>query len=216
MAAPIRIGLFYDFPQRDNGDSFEVAVQLGWNDASAGRIDRDVQFVRRLADGLPSGSAHSIEQEFAALADDGVLAIVGPSISDNGIIVRDLCATREVACINYTGGAITRGERMFHYQVGSLEEEPAVLAQHLAGRNLRRVSVIHDRSPVGQHYADWFERTRVPVGVDVAASAAIPPLADESGAMPIVERVLTADPDAVIYLGLGAAARGVSLALAAA
>jgi ABC-type branched-subunit amino acid transport system substrate-binding protein/limonene-1,2-epoxide hydrolase len=216
MAAPIRVGLFYDFPQRDGGDSFEVAVHRGWDDASAGRIDRGVEFVRRLADGLPSGTAHSIETEFASLADEGVLAIVGPSISDNGIIVRDLCASREVACINYTGGAITRGDWMFHYQVGSLEEEPAVLAQHVAERGLRRVSVVHDRSPVGQHYADWFERARVPVRVDVAASAAIPPLSDESGAAPIVERVLASDPDAVVYLGLGAAARGVSLALAGA
>src|SRR3954468_21693469 len=150
MPAPIRLGLLFDFPQHDGGQSMEVAVKRGWDDVAAARpgvIDRDVDFARVLTDGLPGGTAAAVEDGFAALASDGVLAIVGPSISDNGIIVRDLADGAELPCINYTGGAITRSEFMFHYQVGSLEEEPAVLAAHLRDRGLRRPAIVHDRSP---------------------------------------------------------------------
>src|SRR5438477_13217384 len=99
-AAPIKFGLLFDFPQRDGGDSFAKAVHLGLDTVA---LDRPVELVRELAAGLPSGTAHDVEQKFAALDEQGVLAIIGPSISDNGIIVRDL-ADFTVPCINYTGG----------------------------------------------------------------------------------------------------------------
>ena len=209
-AAPIRIGLLFDFPQHDGGDSIATAVELG---IATVPLDRPVEFVRELAAGLPSGTAFDVEEKFFALAQQGVLAIVGPSISDNGLVVRELADAAGVPCINYTGGAITRSEYMFHYQVGSLEEEPAVLAQHLAARGIERVAVVHDRSPVGQQYAEWFERARTSVGVDVTAKAVINPLATE--ATDLVARLETSKPDGLVYLGLGVAARTVALGVEA-
>jgi len=209
-AAPILLGLLYDFPQHDGGDSFAKAVQLGLDTVA---LDRPVEFVRELAAGLPSGTAFDVEQKFAALDRRGVLAIVGPSISDNGIVVRDLADRAGLPCINYTGGAITRSEFMFHYQVGSLEEEPHVLADHLASRGIQRVAVVHDRSPVGTQYAHWFEFARATVGIEVTANAVIEPLATE--ATGLVERLEASKPDGLVYLGLGVAARTVSLAVQA-
>jgi len=209
-AAPIKVGLLFDFPQHDGGDSLAKAVRLGLDTVA---LDRPVEFVRELAAGLPSGTAHDVEQKFAALEEQGVLAIIGPSISDNGIVVRDLADAFGVSCINYTGGAITRSEFMFHYQVGSLEEEPAVLAELLAARDIRRVAVVHDRSPVGSQYAHWFELARETAGVEVTASAVINPLATE--ATDLVARLQASQPDGLVYLGLGVAARTVALAVEA-
>jgi branched-chain amino acid transport system substrate-binding protein len=209
-ATPIRLGLLFDFPQHDGGDSFAKAVHLGLDTVD---LDRPVELVRELAAGLPGGSAHDVEQKFASLEQQGVLAIVGPSISDNGIVVRDLADRAEVPCINYTGGAITRSEYMFHYQIGSLEEEPAVLAAHLASRGIERVAVVHDRSPVGSQYARWFELARSTVGIDVTANAVIAPLATD--ATELVARLEASNPDGLVYLGLGVAARTVSLGVAA-
>ena len=208
--APIRIGLLYDFPQHDGGDSFAIAVQLGVETVA---LDRPVEFVRELAAGLPSGTAFDVEQKFASLEAQGVLAVVGPSISDNGLIVRDLADAVGLPCINYTGGAFTRSDYMFHYQVGSLEEEPAVLAGHLAARGIARVAVVHDRSPVGTQYAEWFERARSTVGVEVTANAVINPLASE--ATDLVARLEASKPDGLVYLGLGVAARTVALGVQA-
>jgi len=102
---------------------------------------------------------------------------------------------------------------MFHYQVGSLEEEPAVLADHLAARGIERVAVVHDRSPVGQQYGEWFDRARTTVGIDVTARAVINPLATE--ATDLVARLEASKPDGLVYLGLGVAARTVALGVEA-
>jgi ABC-type branched-subunit amino acid transport system substrate-binding protein len=199
----------YDFPQGDGGASFEDALRLGI--AEVGRLDRPFELVTRHARGLPSGTANAVSTAFGELVAEGVLGVVGPSISDNGLLVRDLADAAGVPCVNYTGGEQTRSEWMFHYQVGSLTEEPAVLAHHLAGRGLTRVAVLHDHSPVGRLYAESFELARGLVGIDVVASAALSPVAED--VTPIVDRVRPSGPDALVYLGLGVAARAVALAL---
>ncbi|HEX6312057.1 MAG TPA: ABC transporter substrate-binding protein [Acidimicrobiia bacterium] len=214
-AAPIRVGLLFDFPQGDGGASFEDAVRLGIDDVAAGgRIDRPFEFVHRHARGLPAGTEHDVVQAFRELDAAGVVLILGPSISDNGLIVRPLADAACLPCINYTGGERTRGEFMFHYQIGSLEEEPAVLAARLAERGLRRAAVIFDRSPVGARYAECFEESRVGHGIEVTGAAAISPLAEDAGE--VVARLRGTGPDALVYLGLGVASRAVALALAAA
>jgi ABC-type branched-subunit amino acid transport system substrate-binding protein len=127
--------------------------------------------------------------------------------------VRDLADDAELPCINYTGGELTRSEFMFHYQVGSLEEEPAVLAGHLADQGRRTVAVIHDHSPVGQRFAEFFDQARALLDLEVTGSAAIAPLAEDVSA--IVKRLRAAGPDALVYLGLGVSARALALALQA-
>ena len=212
-ASPILVGLLFDFPQADGGASFEEAVRLGLDEvAGAGRIDRPVELVHRHARGLPLGTEREVVQAFRELDDAGVLLIVGPSISDNGLIVRPLADAARLPCINYTGGERTRGEFMFHYQVGSLEEEPAVLAGRLARRGLRRAAVIHDRSPVGSRYAECFDDARAGLGLETTGSAAVSPLSEDVTG--VVARLRDGTPDALVYLGLGVSSRAVALALA--
>jgi branched-chain amino acid transport system substrate-binding protein len=211
--SPILVGLLFDFPQADGGASFEDTVHLGLDEvAGAGRIDRPVELVHRHTRGLPLGTEHEVVQAFRELDDAGVLLILGPSISDNGLIVRPLADAARLPCINYTGGEQTRGEYMFHYQVGSLEEEPAVLAGRLARRGLRRAAVIHDHSPVGSRYAECFDDARAGLGLETTGSAAISPLSEDVTG--VVARLREGAPDALVYLGLGVSSRAVALALA--
>jgi branched-chain amino acid transport system substrate-binding protein len=211
-AAPIRIGFLFDFPQADGGDHLEEAVRLGIDEVSeGGRLDRDVEFVRVEATGLPMGSEHAVVGGFRDLETAGCVAIIGPSISDNGLIVAPLGDAAELVSINYTGGERTRGHFGFHYQVGSLEEEPVVLAQRLAQRGLRRPAVVFDRSPVGRRYAECFEASTVSVGLEIAGAVGVSPVADDV-AEPVA-RLRSVEPDALVYLGLGVASRAVALAL---
>jgi ABC-type branched-subunit amino acid transport system substrate-binding protein len=212
--APIVIGVLYDFPQGDGGASFEEAVRIGLDEVTGtGRIDRPIELVTRHADGLPRGTARAVETAFAELDGEGVLAIIGPSISDNGIIARDLADAARIPCINYTGGALTRSEFMFHYQVGSLEEEPALLARHLVDRGVGRVAIVHDESPVGRAYAEWFDLAAGTLGLETTGRAAVSPLADD--VTPVVARLQMSAPDALVYLGLGVSARATALAVQA-
>jgi branched-chain amino acid transport system substrate-binding protein len=209
-ALPIRIGLLYDFPQ--GSDLFPSALRLGLDEVAAtGRLDREFEFVEQHARGLPSGSEHDIKRAFAQLDDDGVVAIIGPSISDNALIAAPLCDAARIPAINYSGGERTRSQWMFHYQVGSLEEEPPVLAARMVERGLVRAAVVFDQSPVGRRYAECFEAARGRLGLEVTGTASISSLAENAD--DILARLRGGNPDVLVYLGLGVSSRAVALAL---
>jgi ABC-type branched-subunit amino acid transport system substrate-binding protein len=206
---PVKIGMLFDFPQVD--DSFTRSVALGVEEATGGgRFDRGIDFVEEAVRGLPFGSEHDVQRGFAALDDAGVLLVVGPSISDNCLIARDCATAAELPAINWSGGERTRGPWMFHYQVGSLEEEPPLLATRLVERNLRRVAVLYDHSPVGRGYLEHFESACARLDVEITSATALSPVAgDTAGA---VSRARSGDPDALVYFGLGAVSYAVATA----
>ncbi|HXQ75834.1 MAG TPA: ABC transporter substrate-binding protein [Acidimicrobiales bacterium] len=212
--APILIGVLYDFPQADGGASVEEAIRLGLDEvAASGRIDRPFELLPRQARGLPGGTAHDVETNYAELVDHGVLAVVGPSISDNGLIVGPLADAAGVPTINYTGGERTRGEFMFHYQVGSLQEEPVVLVEHLARQGISSVAAAYDNSPVGRGYAESLVDACAVAGIDITGSAAVSALSEDVS--PTIRRLRAGEPESLVYLGLGVAARAVALAVEA-
>jgi len=212
--APILIGVLYDFPQGDGGATFEEALQLGLDDvAAAGRIDRPFELVPRHPRGLPGGTAHDIEMAFADLVDHGVVAVVGPSISDNGLIVAPLADAARLPTINYTGGEMTRSEFMFHYQVGSLQEEPMVLVAHLDRQGISSVAAVYDNSPVGRGYAEALVDACATYEIDITGCAAVSPLTEDATA--VIGRLRAGEPQSLVYLGLGVAARAVALAVEA-
>ncbi len=210
---PVLVGFLFDFPQGDGGAGFEEAVRLGFDSIGEDRIDRPVEFVQEHCAGLPIGTERAVQEGFRALDDAGVLAILGPSISDNGLIAAPLADRAGIPSINYTGGERTRSEWMFHYQIGSLEEEPAILARRLHDRGLGSAAVVFDNSPVGRRYLECFEEARAGLGVEVTGSAAISPLTTDVTA--VVARLRDTRPAALVYFGLGVASRAVALALAA-
>jgi ABC-type branched-subunit amino acid transport system substrate-binding protein len=211
-AAPILLGFLYDFPQHDGGASFEEAVLLGLDEVrSSGRLDREIDTVSRQAAGLPAGTEHDVRAKFAELDATGALFVFGPSISDNALIAAPLADAARLPCLNYSGGQRTRSEWMFHYQIGSLEEEPVVLAQRIADRGLTRAAVVFDQSPVGRGYAEAFEAARARLGLEVTGTTPISPLAEN--ARDALARLRDGRPDVLVYFGLGVASRAVSLAL---
>ncbi len=211
---PLRVGMLYDYPQGDAGALAERAVRLGIADATSRRpLDRPVELVPVHARGLPIGSEHELIGAFDDLASSGVLAIVGPSISDNCLIARERADVHRVPTINYSGGERTRSEWMFHFQIGSLELEPLLIAERCATRRLRRCAVVFDQSPVGRRYADRFAAASIDCDLTITAMIAVASLAEDLTAA--IETLYRSDADVVIYLGLGVASRAVALALAA-
>ena len=180
--------------------------------AASGRLDREIVFVQESAPGLPHGSAAAVEEAFHRLEARGVLAIVGPAVTDNGLVVRDLADAARVPCINWTGCDLTRSEWMFHYQVGSLEEEPYLLAARLVEHGHRRVLVVQDRSPIGNRYGSFFEDAAGRLGLEIGARELVSPVLADIG--PVVDRLRRHDCDALAYLGLGFSGQALGVALA--
>lgn len=208
MTSPLRLGFLYDFPQHDGGRSFEDAVRFGL--ADTGAADEPIEFLSQHAPGLPAGSEDAVSDALRTLDHDGALLVIGPSISDNGVVAGPLADELRLPCINYTGGERTRGEYMFHYQVGSLEEEPAILSRRAAQRGLHRVAVCFDDSIVGRRYREWFGFAARVEHLEVVAEVAVEPLSEDLAESIASLREL--GPDVLVYLGLGVASRAVALA----
>jgi branched-chain amino acid transport system substrate-binding protein len=164
----VRVGVLHDFPPADGGAAFELRLREGMAPVVAdGRCDDQVEFVHAVGLGLPlpGGSAYNVQAAFSDLVGQGVVAIVGPAISDNALVVQPLADRERIPCINYTGSDQTRSEYMFQYQIGSLEDEPSFLAAHLAGRGVERVALVRDRSYVGRRMADFFDDASAVAGI---------------------------------------------------
>ena len=141
---------------------------------------------------------------FAELDAAGVLVMVGPSISDNALIAAPLCDAARAAARSTTPAASARGsEWMFHYQIGSLEEEPAVLAQRMVDRGFaaRR----GDRSTSRRSGAATprrSKRRRARLGLDVTGSARDLAAHRERWST-WSARLRDGQPDVLVYFGLG-------------
>jgi branched-chain amino acid transport system substrate-binding protein len=211
---PLRIGVIYDYPAPDGGVAFEWAVRRGFDEVAAtGRLPGPVEFVHQSAAGLPfpGGSARSVEDAFRALDAAGVLAILGPAVSDNAIVARPLADAAGIATLNYSGAEESRSQCGFHFQIGSLEDEPAFLAAHLAARGLTRIALIQDSSYIGRRMSEFFEDACAVSGLALVGRTMTP--VDVVDAHDSVATVRATNPDALITLGLWNLPRAVSEAL---
>lgn len=211
---PLLIGILSDFPAADGGAAFEWAVRQGFDEvAESGRLPGPVHFVHQSAPGLPlpGGSAHAVEEAFRALDTAGVLAVLGPAITDNALAVRPLADQAGLACINYSGAEESRSACGFHFQLGSLEDEPSFIAAHLADRGLRRVALIQDATYIGRRKADFFEEACGSIGLKLVSRALLP--AAVKDAVDAVRGARASSPDALVTLGLWDLPHAVSRAL---
>jgi ABC-type branched-subunit amino acid transport system substrate-binding protein len=195
---PTPVGVLYDYPPPDGGATFERAVRLG---LAAADIDPTTIDLRSRTCASHRDTDAVIEA-FRDLAADGVAAIIGPAISDSAVAVAPIATELGVPCINYSGSEQSRSEFGFHYQIGSLEEEPYVLAAHLSARGARRVAVVHDRSFIGEQYHAFFADAARRVGIDLAAVVSLSP--DGADAAEAAQQLDESTP--VAYLGLGMSA----------
>jgi branched-chain amino acid transport system substrate-binding protein len=215
MAAPLRVGILNDMSEGPPGPTdIEPWLRLPCDELMGnGRIDREVQFIHAWGLGLPSGSAAAVERAYTALIEQGVLLIVGPAIGDNALVATPLAERHHTPTINWAGSERARSEYMFHLQVGSHEDESIVLARHMASLGVRRVGVVHDRSQIGRRYLLFFQAEIDVIGLRIAATASVAPLAADATVE--VNSVLDAGAEALVYLGLGVSAPAVAQAVKA-
>jgi len=221
MTEPILIGVLNDGerpPEEAEGGAggrtygqWTADMRLAVDAAvESGRIDREVEFVHEYRQGLPNGTAHAVEQAFAALVEQGVLLIVGPAIGDNAIVATPVADAYRTPAINWSASERARSDFMFHLQVGSHEDESILLARYLAKMGHERIGLVYDRSPIGRRHLSFFEDECELIGLAVAARASVPPLAPDATAE--VDAIAAERVDALVYLGLGWAGRSVAKA----
>lgn len=198
----------------DQGASSERVVRLAVDEVATsptGRSLPEIELVTAVGEGHPRGTPDAVMLALRELATAGVLVVIGPAISDNALACLPVAGELQLPCINYTGSELTRSEWMFHYQVGSLEDEPFVLARRLAEQGLRRVALVREDSFIGRQYASFFDDAVAIAGLELLGTVDLD-VGDDEGAR-VVDALARLDPDAVVYFGLGLSARGLSTAL---
>ncbi len=202
---PFKVGFLDEgiFPDAASfASSLGDVIQMRFAEAlEGGEVDRPIDLVVRTGRGLPGGTAHAVQRAWRELADDGVLLIIGPGITDNCMAVVSLFESGGVPTINFPGTTRSRGRYGFHYQIGSLYDDGPLIARAAARRGLNEVAVIRDASPIGAEFFEYFamecERLGLAVTIDLKCSPVAEDLSRE------VERAAAAKPDALVYLGFG-------------
>jgi ABC-type branched-subunit amino acid transport system substrate-binding protein len=201
---PLRVGVLHDFPRPDRGAAFEWAVRLGVAEVEAtGRLPGPVTFVH-----TPAHGDHPIAPAFARLVDADVLAILGPALTDGALAVRPLADAAGVPCLNYAGNDQARSAYLFHFQMGSLEDEPPLLVDALLRRRLARIALVQDASSVGRRMAAFFTDAAAAAGCELAAHVVVD--ADGGGTAAALAATRRAAPDALAVVGFWQAARAVA------
>ncbi len=199
-SAAIRIGILDDSPDGMNPELREQVAKLALEDI-AGRFGRPVDWVVKRVDGPPYGTAKALEDGYAALVDAGVIAILGPAMGDGANVAVPLADRAQMPTLNYAGTERGRSEWMFHLQIGSHEDEPLWLARHLVDAGRRKVALIFERAAIGARYGRFFEEASEILGLEIVTRLAVTPGSDDfSGVFVSIER---AQPEAIVYLGLG-------------
>lgn len=215
MAVKVRVGILNDMGDGPDapGDITDWLTREITAVQAAGRLDAEVEFAHSYGLGLPSGTEAAVERAFMELARQDVAMIVGPAIGDNALVATPWVERERIPTINWAGAERARGEWMFHHQVGSHEDESLVMARHMKAVGADRIGVVFDQSPIGTRHLQYLEDEARIIGLEIVATAAISPLTED--ASQDVARVLAAQPQGFVYLGLGLSAPAVGRPLAA-
>jgi ABC-type branched-subunit amino acid transport system substrate-binding protein len=207
-AEPIKLGYLFDFklpegfPKEAREDlvlPFELVFRQGWEH---GTIDRPVEIIFREVEGLPKGTIKAVIDAFEELADEGCLAVFGPSITDNCVPTREAIEQRfHVPAISVTGTDDWLGEWTFSLSMGSMTDEPIFWAHLLAKGGYREVGVLIEQSLVGESYVRNFRKACSATGIRIVAEEWIPQTAQDISEH--VRKLYEAKAAALVHCGFG-------------
>jgi branched-chain amino acid transport system substrate-binding protein len=188
----MKVGRLLDHPTTDaDGDYGRRALELVFEQSPV-PIELVEVDARGSVDGVLAGAR--------ALADEGCVLLLGPSVTDFAVPLVPVLGELQVPAINWCGSALARGAWAFQLKVGSLPDEAGYLTQLLAMRRQRAVALVRDRGPIGEEYAAFVRPGLGALGIDVVADVA---LASPAAAATAPASLRPARPECVVYLGLG-------------
>jgi ABC-type branched-subunit amino acid transport system substrate-binding protein len=168
-----------------------------------GLVERPVDLVRREVFAQPYADAHELRTIYRELVDDGVLAILGPTTSDNALAVSDLAESLRMPTGSICGSLLWRGDFAFTLANGGLADEPSIVASWLEHNGQRRVAVLRERTQIGEEYAEFFRRACAGLGISIVAEPGVYPSMHVEELAEVLRECRRSEPDALVYLGLG-------------
>ncbi len=198
-----KVGLMADWRAGELMRIFRDAVTLAFEDALAdGVIDRPITIVERDVDGLPTGNVHNVLQAWKELAAEGVVAIIGPHISENAIALKHYIETEgRIPSVGWPGSDRWQGNWTFALNQGSLVEEGAIIANFLAHRGVKTIATVTENSAIGLEYLTFVQKGARYEGLRAIENITISQV--DRNMAPVAQQLKDCGAEAVVYCGFG-------------
>jgi ABC-type branched-subunit amino acid transport system substrate-binding protein len=209
MTSEIKLGFLMDFEVERTSrysvvDDYLDALTLTFEEAvESGLLDRPVNVIRRIVEGLPKGDVHTVIEAVKELKAEGCLAVIGPWVSDNAVALHEYNETEgHLPMLGCIGSDDWLGDWCFCLPQGSLSEEPYVMVNYMMQQGITTVAVAAERSLIGRQYLEHFQRACDQEGMAILATASIPQIeADDLSARILPLQATGAE--ALVVLGFG-------------
>jgi ABC-type branched-subunit amino acid transport system substrate-binding protein len=216
-AEPIKLGLLMDYigdsAAMDAHTVFSQPMDLVFREGQeSGMLDRPVEIVYRAAQGLPRGNVKAAIDAFGELVDEGCIAVIGPHISENAVVIREEVERRfRVPALSVCGSEHWLGEWTFLLNNGSMTDEPILWAHLMAKAGQSAAGVLVERAYIGQEYLANFRRAAGFEGIQIVAEEGIAQTGHDIRAA--VKALHDAGADAIVHCGFGLGVAEINVAL---
>ncbi|GMU77232.1 MAG: hypothetical protein AMXMBFR46_00330 [Acidimicrobiia bacterium] len=199
----VKIGWLIDIDMGQLLADVADAAILAFEDALNENVTfRPIEYVPKVARGLPREDAQHVIAGYEALCDEGCLVIMGPYITDNGLALLPAMARRGVPLISTGGSKEFASEYGFMVGNGGVSEEGALMAGWLRANGHRRVAMLTEISPGMREYSGAFRAAAKRNGLEIVGEEFIEMVpADLTGQVRNLRDNVR--PDALAYVGYG-------------
>lgn len=169
----LKIGILVSEPQLPS-DVWRNCGQIALEDAQRREIlDYDVEFIEEDAEGLPTGSTQSVTDAFMRLAEQGVIAIVGPAAADNAMAVREVADAQQLPTVSITATSYVSSEYCFSVSWGSGPEDAFRMIDWLKAQGISRVGIVWDTMWHSGEFVEFLRIAGSRVGIRITSEERI-------------------------------------------
>ena len=201
----LRVGILRE-KQFAGHDLVTNAMALAVEEVAArGVLPGEIELVDKVVEGLPAGSLHQAVTGWEELRAEGVLGIVGPVNSDNGMGMRDLISNGRVPTIVLGANSRIPGPWSFNVNWGSCPDDGMLVVNWAARRKARRLALVRDTAWHGAEWVEHAEFSAAREGVRIVARGCVPVHAATErsrvdAAIEVLEEARSVGVDAVVAL----------------
>lgn len=165
----LKIGILVSEPQL-RGEVWRNCAAIAWEDAQRRQLlDYEIEFIEETAEGLPTGSADSVIDAWKRLADQGVIAVVGPATADNAVAVSEVASEYGVPTISTTSTSYVSSNWCFSVSWGSAPEEAFRMVDWLKAQKCSSMGIIWDTMWHSGEFVEFLDIAGKRSGIRVTA-----------------------------------------------
>ncbi|MCU1397755.1 MAG: hypothetical protein JWN62_864 [Acidimicrobiales bacterium] len=200
---PVKIGILIDMDLNqllaDWIDPTMLAIEDAMNEGVWSRSA--VQLVIADARGLPRENYRKVIEGYKWLVEQGCVAVLGPMISDNCLVIQDTVNELKVPVIGWTGAHRFSSEYCFTVANGDIPTEGVMCAQWMHQHGYKKVGLFWEAGSSGRDYADYFRYTAMQLGITITREVMLEP--NPQGLQDNLASMREMGTEAIYYGGYG-------------